>query len=32
MDYYVYILYSEKLDRCYIGSTSDVSKRLEKHL
>ena len=31
MAHYVYILYSEKTDRYYIGSTSDVEKRLIKH-
>jgi putative endonuclease len=31
MPYFVYILYSEKADRYYIGSTSDVDKRLQKH-
>ena len=31
MAHYVYILYSEKTDRFYIGSTSDVEKRLIKH-
>ena len=30
--HYIYILYSEILDRYYIGSTKDVSKRIEKHL
>ena len=29
--YYTYILYSEKLDRYYIGSTSDVDTRLIRH-
>jgi len=30
--FYVYILYSEKIDRYYIGYSSDVEKRLaEKH-
>ena len=28
---FVYILYSEKLDRYYIGSTIDVNQRLEQH-
>jgi len=31
MQYYIYILYSIKLDRYYIGSTADVSDRLKKH-
>ncbi|MFO7841503.1 MAG: GIY-YIG nuclease family protein, partial [Fidelibacterota bacterium] len=29
--YFTYILYSETSDRYYIGYTSDLSKRLEKH-
>jgi len=29
--YSVYILYSEKLDKYYVGSTADVEKRLERH-
>jgi putative endonuclease len=29
--YYVYILYSEKLDRNYVGTTDDVTKRLVEH-
>ena len=29
--YYCYILYSEKLDKYYIGSTSDVEGRLQRH-
>ena len=31
MFYYVYILYSKKLDIFYRGYTSDVSNRLERH-
>ena len=31
MQYYVYVLYSEKLNRYYIGSTSDLEDRLKKH-
>jgi putative endonuclease len=31
MPYYVYILYSEKLDRYYIGHTEDLVKRLADH-
>ena len=31
MPYYTYILYSEKLDKYYIGSTQDTGKRLERH-
>jgi putative endonuclease len=30
--YFVYILYSVKLDQYYIGSVQDVSERLKKHL
>ncbi len=29
--YYVYILYSETLDKKYIGSTDDLKKRLKEH-
>nr|WP_321358011.1 GIY-YIG nuclease family protein [uncultured Draconibacterium sp.] len=29
--YYCYILYSEKLNKFYIGSTSDVEGRLQRH-
>jgi putative endonuclease len=29
--FFIYILYSEKLDRYYTGSSEDVSKRLERH-
>ena len=32
MSYYVYILYSEKLDRYYIGATGELSARLNNHL
>lgn len=32
MAFFVYILYSEKLDRYYIGVTENVEKRLQKHL
>ena len=28
---YCYILYSEKLDKYYVGSTTDIGKRLEEH-
>ena len=31
MKYYVYILKSQKDERFYIGSTSDVDKRIEFH-
>ena len=29
--YYVYILYSEKCDRYYIGFCSDIEERLKRH-
>ena len=29
--YYVYILFSEKLNRRYIGSTADLRARLKEH-
>ena len=29
--FYVYIIYSNKSDRFYIGHTPDVAKRLEEH-
>ena len=29
--YFVYIIYSEKRDRYYIGYTSDIASRLAKH-
>jgi putative endonuclease len=29
--YYVYILYSKKLDKMYTGSTKDLRKRLSQH-
>ena len=31
MQYFVYILYSEKLNKYYIGSTGDLEDRLKKH-
>ena len=31
MKFYVYILYSEKCNRYYIGYTEDVAKRLLRH-
>lgn len=31
MGYFFYILYSQKLDKYYIGSTKDLSERLRKH-
>lgn len=30
--FYCYILYSEELDKYYIGATADVSGRLRRHL
>ena len=30
--YYCYILYSENLDRYYIGSCEDMEERLSRHL
>jgi putative endonuclease len=30
-DFYVYILFSEKLNRYYIGQTQDLTERLRKH-
>ena len=32
MSYYVYILYSMKLDRYYIGATGNLVSRIENHL
>jgi putative endonuclease len=29
--FYCYILYSEKLDKYYIGSTGDLTRRLGEH-
>ena len=29
--YYLYILYSEKYDRYYVGQTNDPERRLEEH-
>ena len=31
MDFYIYILYSEKANKYYIGHTSDVNRRLFEH-
>ena len=31
MEYHVYILYSQSADRYYVGSTSDLSRRLIIH-
>ena len=30
--YFVYILFSEKADRYYVGETDDIGKRLNSHL
>ncbi len=32
MYYYVYILFSDRLNRYYIGSTKDIASRIEAHL
>ncbi len=32
MQYYMYILYSSKLDKYYVGSTNNIEDRLERHL
>jgi len=29
--FYIYVLYSQKLEKRYIGSTSDLYKRLREH-
>ena len=29
--YYTYALYSQKYDKIYVGSTSDIEKRLANH-
>ena len=29
--YYVYLLKSEVCNRCYVGYTVDISKRLKRH-
>jgi len=31
MKYYIYILFSKKLNRYYVGTTDDVEKRLLEH-
>jgi putative endonuclease len=31
MPYFVYILFSEQLQKFYIGTTDDVTRRLEEH-
>ncbi len=32
MTYYIYILYSENLDKFYIGSTENIPTRMKEHL
>ena len=32
MAYFIYILYSDTLDRFYVGATENVSTRLKEHL
>ena len=32
MPAYTYILYSEKLNKYYVGSTTDITRRLEEHI
>ena len=29
--YFIYIIYSKKIDRYYVGTTDDVEKRLDEH-
>jgi putative endonuclease len=29
--YFIYIIYSKKLDRYYVGTTDDIGKRLGEH-
>ena len=31
MEFFVYILHSEKLDKFYVGTTTDVEKRIHEH-
>ena len=31
MDFFVYILHSEKLDRFYVGTSNDVIRRMDEH-
>ena len=31
MIYFIYILYSEKLNRFYVGTTDNVARRVEEH-
>jgi putative endonuclease len=30
-EYYVYVLYSSKFDKIYVGQTCDISNRLREH-
>ncbi len=32
MNYWVYIIYSETLDKYYVGQTEDIDKRLFTHI
>jgi len=32
MTFYLYILYSKKLDKYYVGATQNIQKRLVRHL
>jgi len=32
MKFYTYILFSEKLNRYYVGATNEIDDRIEKHL
>ena len=31
MDFFVYIIYSDSIDRYYVGQTEDLAKRLNDH-
>jgi putative endonuclease len=31
MDFFIYILYSQKFDRFYIGQTNDIQDRIRRH-
>jgi len=31
MNYFVYIIWSEKLNKFYVGSTQDIENRLKEH-